>query len=89
MKKIQIINKVNSENNSLTTLKVDDLEIALSEKELKLLFEQLYENRSDIFEDVVSSLFMEIESLKEELNDAEEQISNLEDELKFFNNDED
>ena len=89
MKNIQIKNILNKDANSMTTLKIDEQEIPLTEKEVKTLFEQLYENRPDIFEEVVGSLLEEIEELTDNLNDAESQIDNLKDELKFYEDSED
>lgn len=75
MKDIKVINKINREANSLTTLSIDGLEIPLTEKELTKLFAELYNMRKDAFTEYDEAL--ENEELKERIKDLEEENEDL------------
>ena len=64
---IKVINKLNKEYGSMTTVKLGDQEFPLTEKELIKLVNALYEKREDVFDslDFIKDLKYEIESLKE------------------------
>lgn len=64
---IKVINKLNKEYGSMTTVKLGDQEFPLTEKELLKLVEALYEKREDVFDslDFIKDLKYEIERLRE------------------------
>ena len=67
---IQVINKINKEACSMTTLKLGEQEYPLTEKELINLLTQLKYRRDDLFEDLdsvkVIELSDEIDDLRQE-----------------------
>lgn len=67
---IQVINKINKEACSMTTLKLGEQEYPLTEKELINLLTQLKYKRDDLFEDLdsvkVTELSDEIDDLRQE-----------------------
>lgn len=67
---IQVINKINKEACSMTTLKLGEQEYPLTEKELINLLTQLKYRRDDLFEDLdsvkVTELSDEIDDLRQE-----------------------
>lgn len=67
---IQIINKINKEACSMTSLKIGEQEYPLTEKELINLLAQLKYRRDDLFEDLdsvkVTELSAEIDDLRQE-----------------------
>ena len=67
---IQVINKINKEACSMTTLKLGEQEYSLTEKELINLLTQLKYRRDDLFEDLdsvkVTELSDEIDDLRQE-----------------------
>lgn len=71
MKDIQVVNKLNKDACSLTTLVIDSQEFPLTEKEWERLLSQITTMRPDLnasYTDVI-----------EELEDAKERIRDLED----------
>lgn len=46
---VDVLLKINKEKNSLTVLKVGQVELPVSEKELRELVEKLYGQRPDVF----------------------------------------
>lgn len=75
MKDIRVINKINKDFNSLTTLSIDGVEFPLTEKELTKLFAELYNKRKDAFTDYDEAL--ENEELKRQIEDLEEENRDL------------
>lgn len=67
---IQVINKINKEACSMTSLKIGEQEYPLTEKELINLLTQLKYRRDDLFEDLdsvkVTELSDEIDDLRQE-----------------------
>ena len=67
---IQVINKINKEACSMTSLKIGEQEYPLTEKELINLLTQLKYRRDDLFEDLdsvkVIELSDEIDDLRQE-----------------------
>ena len=78
MKEIKVINKLDKENNSLTTLSICGIEFPLTEKELIKLFAELYSMRKDAFTGYDEAF--ENEELKDKIRELEEENSDLEDE---------
>lgn len=84
MKDIKFINKINKENNSLTTLSIDGVEFPLTEKELAKLVHELYTMREDAFLDY--ELVYESKSLKERVRELENENDDLEEECNCLRN---
>lgn len=79
---IQVINKINKEACSMTTLKLGEQEYPLTEKELINLLTQLKYRRDDLFEDLdsvkVTELSDEIDDLRQENVELRSDIEDLE-----------
>ena len=84
---IKFVNKVNKEACSITSLIIDDKEIALDEVDLRKLFLSLLETREDLFDEhyenqyanEVEKLKNTVEELENELNDSNSRVEELED----------
>ena len=50
---IDVINKLNREFNSLTTIIIDNKEFFLSNKDLQVLVDKLYYKREDLFNNIL------------------------------------
>lgn len=79
---IQVINEINKEACSMTTLKLGEQEYPLTEKELINLLTQLKYRRDDLFEDLdsvkVTELSDEIDDLRQENVELRSDIEDLE-----------
>mgnify|MGYP004632036043 CR=1 FL=1 len=80
---IEFILKKDKKHNSLCHIKKDDTVIYLTEKDLPILLEELYEKRKDLFEnlptlDIVKS---ELEDLKDDIETLRQEKSDLEDRM--------
>lgn len=93
---IKIVNKINYDNKSITTLVVGEQEYPLSEKELNSLVESLNNYRPDLLDEAFSLteqarekelLESRVESLEEDLQFANDRIDELEDELNELDED--
>ena len=84
---IRVVNKINKEHNSLTTLIIDNKEFNLNEKELFNLIYQLNLMRDDVVKEVIgddsdneiSELKEKISELEFELDESKDRVSELED----------
>ena len=90
---VQFINKINKESNSLTTLKIEDEEFPLTEKDLTQLVRALYDARQDVFNEAgliyeneaeVQELKDRVEELQDENRRLEEENASLENELSGY-----
>lgn len=76
---IKVVNKVNKEHNSLTTLIIDNKEFNLNEKELFNLIYQLNLMRGDIIREVIDdNSDNEIDKLKDKVNELESELEESE-----------
>lgn len=77
---IRVVNKVNKEHNSLTTIALGEHEFHLNEKELFDLMYQLNLMRDDVVKEVVDdNSDNEINELKEKVNELESELEESED----------
>lgn len=82
---IEFILKKDKEHNSLCHIKKDDIVIYLTEKDLPILLEELYEKRKDLFENLptldkeseLEDLKDDIETLRQEKADLEDRVDEL------------
>ena len=78
---IEFILKKDKEHNSLCHIKKDDTVIYLTEKDLLILLEQIYDKRGDIFENLstLDPVKSELEDLKDDIETLRQENSDLED----------
>lgn len=82
--KIEVINVINKEANSITSLKINDQLIPLTEKELIKLITCLVEKREDLFEDEGFITPDEASLLKTKLDSYKQEIMELENRLAYY-----
>jgi len=93
---LEFILKKDKKHNSLCQIKKDDIVIYLTEKELEILIEDIYEKRRDAFDNipVLTIMKQEIDDLKstvnnlyEEMAEMQSDMDDLEDELNEYRED--
>lgn len=83
MSKIEFINKLNKEANSMTSLKINEELIPLTEKELKVLFRSLFNVRDDLFKEEEFIEPREAFKLKSELQYYKDRVDELESNIDY------
>ena len=93
---VEFILKKDRKHNSLCQIKKEDIVIYLTEKELEILIEDIYEKRRDAFDNipVLTIMKQEIDDLKstvnnlyEEMAEMQSDMDDLEDELNEYRED--
>jgi FtsZ-binding cell division protein ZapB len=93
---VEFILKKDKKHNSLCQIKKEDTIIYLTEKELEILIEDIYEKRRDAFDNipVLTIMKQEIDDLKstvnnlyEEMAEMQSDMDDLEDELNEYRED--
>ena len=93
---LEFILKKDKKHNSLCQIKKDDIVIYLTEKELEILIEDIYEKRRDAFDNipVLTIMKQEIDDLKstvnnlyQEMAEMQSDMDDLEDELNEYRED--
>lgn len=74
---IKVVNKLNRDKRSLTTIYIDDLELALTENQLEELIRSLDHMREDLFTKYSSDLLDRIEILEEENEELRRRIDDF------------
>lgn len=79
---IEFILKKDKKHNSLCQIKKDEIVIHLTEKDLSLLIEDIYEKRPDVLENMPV-----LERLKQEVKEKSDTINNLYEEMAEMQSD--
>ena len=82
---IQVINKINKEACSMTSLKIGEQEYPLTEKELINLLAQLKYRRDDLFEDLDSVKVIELSDEVDDLRQENVQLRSDNEDLEWSN----
>lgn len=79
---VEFVNKINKENNSLTTLRINNNEFPLNEKELQQLISSLANMREDLFVQEGYKLDSNAQDKIEDLEDEITRLHSIIDEIK-------
>ena len=82
---IQVINKINKEACSMTSLKIGEQEYPLTEKELINLLTQLKYRRDDLFEDLDSVKVIELSDEIDDLRQENVELRSDNEDLEWSN----
>ncbi len=80
---IWLINEINSEIKSLSTLVIENQKFPITDKDIKKLLVEINSNRPDLIEDVFDLAHLrddEINELKDTIEDLNERLTDYEDE---------